>query len=332
MSISYDKFAGCLLGQCIGDAVGFPVEGHTGAICTEYLQEHFEPLWKSGKSKIEFLFGQYTDDSQMARELLASLSDHPQFDPHDYIERLLPLFQSRTIVGPGLACMFAIKQIEAGVPWEEAGSPPPKAGNGTAMRTAPVGMCYCNYPETIIKIARIQGRITHQDLRCDAGSIAIAGAVALALQGKCEPDEFCKTLAGWMSCAHKEFAAYVEGLPQYLDMPPEVAVKWMSRVGMDPGMGDSWPGISPFVIGTVLWSLYAFLRSPDDYYTSVWTAIAVGGDVDTTGAITGAISGAYNGKAALAQHVLDKLHDHGEWKLKDLEKLCRKAYNVFYNG
>jgi ADP-ribosylglycohydrolase len=43
----------------------------------------------------------------------------------------------------------------------------------------------------------------------------------------------------------------------------------------------------------VLWSLYSFLRSPEDYWETVCTAIAVGGDVDTTAAMAGAVSGAY---------------------------------------
>ena len=49
----------------------------------------------------------------------------------------------------------------------------------------------------------------------------------------------------------------------------------------------------------MLWSLYAFLRSPDDYWETICTAIGVGGDTDTMAAIAGAISGARLGVAAL---------------------------------
>jgi hypothetical protein len=80
-------------------------------------------------------------------------------------------------------------------------------------------------------------------------------------------------------------------LPTSLHQPPARAVDWIGRVGLQPDYTDFWNGISPFVTSSVLWSLYSFLRSPDDYWEAICTAIAVGGDVDTTAAMTGAIAG-----------------------------------------
>ena len=34
-----DRFAGGLLGQAIGDALGAPVEGFDRAVCTQYIEE-----------------------------------------------------------------------------------------------------------------------------------------------------------------------------------------------------------------------------------------------------------------------------------------------------
>ena len=330
MTISFDKFSGCLLGECLGDALGFPVEGHPAGSCVEYLQSKVKPIWDDPGAAKSSTLGQYTDDSQMARELLASLTAAPQFDAQDYIRRLLPLFASGKMIVPGLACIDAMRRIESGVPWEKAGCPPPRAGNGTAMRAAPVGMCYFDRPEEIVRIARLQGWITHRDPCCDAGSIAIAGAVALAFQGIIEPMVVCDKLAEWMSVADAGFAELVRQLPEFVNQSPDNAVGWMRTAGMTPGTTVHWPGISPFVIGTVLWSLYCFLHSPTDYYASVWTAIAVGGDVDTTAAITGAISGAYNGASVLPMHLMELLHDQNEWRLRDLEALCYRAYEAFY--
>jgi len=62
---------------------------------------------------------------------------------------------------------------------------------------------------------------------------------------------------------------------------------------------DSWEGISPFVISSVLWSLYSFLKSPNNYLNSIKIAINVGGDVDTTAAMTGAVSGSFLGIDAI---------------------------------
>lgn len=326
MKVSLDKLSGCLLGECLGDALGYPVEGCSSDECLDYLHSHLLPMWHGLEFDSRHPFGQYTDDSQMARELLASLVAKPSFDPDDYITRLRPLFDQHLAIGPGIACLDAMRRIARGVPWHEAGCPPPQAGNGTAMRAAPVGMMHLHDPETMLRIAQQQGWITHRDPRCDGGSVAIAGAVALALNGECVPQKFCDQLAVWMDHSHREFADLVRQLPHHLAAKPEEAVYWIARAGKSDSYVDSWPGISPFVVSTVLWSLYSFLRTPDDYFASIWTSIGVGGDVDTTAAITGAISGAYNGKSALPVHLLEQLHDHGEWRLKELEALCVKAH------
>ena len=75
----------------------------------------------------------------------------------------------------------------------------------------------------------------------------------------------------------------------------------------------------------VLWSLYAFLRSPDHYLDAVSTAIAGGGDTDTTGAMTGAIVGARLGQGAIPAALLARLEDRGGWRASDLETLARRS-------
>ena len=44
------------------------------------------------------------------------------------------------IVGRGQSTTKAATRLAMGVPWQEAGTPPPTAGNGSAMRAAPVGL------------------------------------------------------------------------------------------------------------------------------------------------------------------------------------------------
>jgi ADP-ribosylglycohydrolase len=84
-------------------------------------------------------------------------------------------------------------------------------------------------------------------------------------------------------------------------------------------------GISPFVVGSVLWSLYAFLRHPGDYWEAVLTSIAVGGDVDTTAAMTGAIAGAHLERAALPDALVAKLEDQGTSREPELTALAERA-------
>jgi ADP-ribosylglycohydrolase len=85
---------------------------------------------------------------------------------------------------------------------------------------------------------------------------------------------------------------------------------------------DSWLGISAFVTPSLAWSLYAFLRTPDDYWATICTAIGVGGDTDTMAAMAGAMSGARLGVDVLPADLVSKLHDRGDWKAPELVALA----------
>jgi ADP-ribosylglycohydrolase len=67
---------------------------------------------------------------------------------------------------------------------------------------------------------------------------------------------------------------------------------------------------------------------PQDYWQTICTAIAVGGDVDTTAAMAGAMSGAHLGLEALPQSLASRLTDQGAWGLEQLVELAHRAYEI----
>jgi ADP-ribosylglycohydrolase len=220
-------------------------------------------------------------------------------------------------------------RLKSGIPWTESGEPPPSAGNGTAMRAAPVGLFFSDDPEKMIRVAYDQGRITHKDKRCSAGSVAIAGAVALASRSyPLDMDSFLTTLGEWVGVFHADFALYIEELSIWTRLEPVAAVLPISKCGKTPDYGDDWKYISPFVIPSVLWSLYSFLRSPEDYWQTISTAISCGGDVDTTAAMAGAISGAYLGLEGLPERLVAYVNDRGDWGHAELVRLAETCYDV----
>lgn len=321
------QFTGCLVGQCLGDALGFPLEGYSPHACRRYVEEALRGD-KVGKWS-GFGFGQYSDDSQLARELIQSFVACRQFDPNDYARRIAAIFQEGRIVGRGRATTQAARRLAQGVPWEQAGTPPPSAGNGSAMRAAPIGLFLFDDPHQMIQAAHDQGHITHQDKRCSAGAIAVAGMVALMLQ--CEtidPRACVSQLAEWTRSFDAVLADALDHLPVWLALPPDQAVGQISRVGLTEKQAEAWEGISPFVTTSVLWSVYAFLHTPDDYWEALCTAIAVGGDVDTTAAMTGAMSGARVGLEGIPLHLAAHLHDRGTWAYDDLVNLAHQCYAI----
>jgi hypothetical protein len=38
-----EQFSGCLVGQCLGDALGAPVEGYPQSVCRQYVNRHLKP-------------------------------------------------------------------------------------------------------------------------------------------------------------------------------------------------------------------------------------------------------------------------------------------------
>jgi ADP-ribosylglycohydrolase len=116
----------------------------------------------------------------------------------------------------------------------------------------------------------------------------------------------------------------IRSLTEWLSLPPDAAARHVHESGLDPAH-PRWQGISAFVTPSVLWSLYSFLRTPDDYWETICTAIGVGGDTDTMGAIAGAISGARLGVGALPTNLLVHLTDQGEWGYEELTELAHSC-------
>jgi ADP-ribosylglycohydrolase len=324
-----EQYSGSLIGQCLGDALGFVVEGESPEVCREYVEGTLKAGCAGERNRGPFPFGQYSDDSQLARELLQSYAARGRFDPRDYARRIAMIFHEGRIVGRGRATEQAAWRLAAGVPWEEAGTPSPSAGNGSAMRAGPIGLLFFDDPGEMVRAAHDQGRITHRDPRCSAGAIAIAGAVALAAQDeKIEAGPFLSQLADWTEPFEGSVATGLRQLAGWTHLPPDEVAGHVSGIGQNPDYPEGWQGVSPFVTTSVLWSLYSFLRSPEDYWETVCTAIAVGGEVDTTAAMAGAISGAHLGLDQIPRQLARRVTDQGTWGFDELVELAHLCHRL----
>ena len=131
------RLAGLILGQALGDALGFVVEAQPPEAAQEYVDEWLRTGRAAQRSHPEFPFGQYSDDTQLARELLRSFQECGGWDPARFANRVAELFRERRDVGAGRGTRSAALRLLMGVPWFESGTPAPYAGNGSAMRAGP---------------------------------------------------------------------------------------------------------------------------------------------------------------------------------------------------
>jgi len=330
-----DKFSGCIIGQCLGDAVGFVTEGYSPQASIRYVEDYLKTGLAAELGRFPFAFGQYSDDSQLARELMQSYVACKKFDPADYANRIAMTFIEKRIVAFGYSTKESVKRLCCGISWQESGTPPPAAGNGSAMRAAPIGLFFYDNPEMLIKAAQDQGRITHQDPRSLAGAVAISGAVALVLTLKSfDQNYFLLKLEEWTEKISYIFSSELKKLSFWLTLSVVDAFEEISKAGYDEEFidDDEWKGISGYVVSSVLWSLYSFLKNPYDYMETICTAISGGGDTDTTAAMAGAISGAFLGINAIPSNLTKYLTDRQTWGLNELVELAHKCYEIKMNS
>lgn len=269
-------------------------------------------------------FGQYSDDTQLTRELLHSIRAAHGWSPEAFAQRIGDLFAAGLDVGAGPGTRAAALRLHAGVPWAEAATPAPYAGNGTAMRVGPIGLLYGADPPTMGRIAAEQSRLTHADPRCAAAAVAVAGAVALSAgSATIVRRAFLDRLAGWIAQEDGGVAAVVAGIDGWADLEPSEAARQVRTLGLDHGSSSEWQGISAYAPASVAWALYAFLRTPEDYWATIRTAIGVGGDTDTMAAMAGAIAGARLGPGAWPAAMLARLTDRGRFGAEYLDGLAR---------
>jgi ADP-ribosylglycohydrolase len=318
-----DRISGSFAGMAVGDAVGLLVEGHDREIATNFVRTFFED-WEEGV--LPDPFGQYSDDTQLTRELAASLVTHRRFDPADYAGRISSLFASGRVIGGGRTTIAAAQRLAKGIHWSEAGAPFGAAGNGAAMRAAPIGWLYGANSSELVHAASQQAMITHHDYNAVSGSILIAKAVSLIIESgeAIEASEFLGSLAQSISSIAPEFANMVYDLRHFLPLPLDAAHSIISQLGGQDVAGE-WQGtISPHVIPSVLWALFSYLRSRPNYLDVIKMAISGGGNTDTTAAMSGALAGAECGIAFLPTTLTSRLNDQSQQGLTELTNLANE--------
>ena len=82
--------------------------------------------------------------------------------------------------------------------------------------------------------------------------------------------------------------------------------------------GQGLPSEAPV---TAVFALEAFLRTPDEFDTTVRRALTCGGDVDTFAAVAGNLSGAHGGTQAIPAHLRAGLPSADQ-----IDRLARELY------
>ncbi len=315
--------AGCILGTAVGDALGLACEG----LSRERQRRLFPDI---GRYHFLFGYGMCSDDTEhtcmLAQSLIASAAGrdidyHANTFAADFARRLR-LWLLGVPAGIGWGTLRAILKLWLFIPprWSGVHS----AGNGPAMRSALLGVCFGGERERLRAFVRVATRITHTDPKAEYAALAVALAAHLAAtEGTVAPTRYREELAACLDAGGGELLALVERIEQYHAEGRAIDdyVRWLGCAA----------GVSGYAYHTVPAALYAWLAHPGDYRAAVLAAIRCGGDTDTVAAIVGAIAGSGAGKEGIPGEWLAKLR---EWPrtVQWMERLSARLAHACAQG
>jgi len=280
------KFAGCLLGLAIGDALGAELEGHARPELFEaYLEGRLPP------ERIPLTM--WTDDTALAVATAQSIVECGQVSGPDLAARYLAWFETDGR-GIGRSTLAAMGRLQAGVPWDQAGEQgEAAAGNGVAMRIAPVGLLHWDDPNQVTEDVRTCGVITHRNEEALIGGECVAYAVARACCRDFDPEGLGIELLNTIPASRCR-----DGIEQALTL-------WQAGAGPMDALVTL--GLGGAAFETVPAALYCFWLGADDLQKTLCLSTLPGGDADTRGAIAGAICGTHLGASAIPRRWVDRL-------------------------
>ena len=277
MMVQMDHVRGWIIGGVIGDAMGGPFEGRPGPL---RFQEH--TAWS------------ISDDSQLTLATCESIIAVGKVSPEHIAQQFVHWFRARRITGMGASTMKALRDLDAGVHWALAGAKGEmSAGNGAAMRIAPLAFHLDPAITEERQIIRDVCRITHHSEEAYAGALAIVIAI--------------KSLAFKSSSPSLLFANVLTSLPDSRVRDRIIELDQL-RNDLPPAEVGSQFGASGYVVESVPLALYA-ARQIDHFPFDVVlrNVIEAGGDTDTIASMTGQIAGAWIGASSIPQNLIGSL-------------------------
>ena len=296
-----DRFLGCLLGLAIGDAFGMPVEGFPpDEIRRRYgWVDQYLPRTDSAGNELEAA-GEITDDTEMTLCHVESLvSTGGLVDPENTGMRFLRLFHSESRRFMGRTTQLSLMQadetgdFQSGVGGEHA------AGNGVAMRTAPVGLIHSVgrfNAEVFVREVMRAGLITHSNPEAINGGVAMAYGVRLQVTGEVPPEVIPDEVCSFIDEDTVSKKIRHAGMLARRDLDPDQHIANLQKIGT-----------SGYVAESVGAAFYCAAVAGDDLRLGVELATNAGGDTDTVAAMVGALIGAHAGARALPLDLVEGL-------------------------
>lgn len=250
--------------------MGGPYEGQPGPV--EVRDDH---EWR------------LSDDTQLTLAACEAYTRSGKLSPESTAESMLRWFQEGRLSGLGASTLKALRDLGAGAHWALAGRRGEmSAGNGAAMRVAPLAFVIDTESFEGRSMLRDLCRITHHNDEAYVGALAVVAAVNYMASGRWRPGE---------SLVDPVLATLPDS--RVRDRMKELALLDADKPVRVAG---AELGTSGYVVDSVPLAIFAAQKvSRGRFSETVRFAIEAGGDTDTIGSMTGQIAGAWVGWAEL---------------------------------
>jgi ADP-ribosyl-[dinitrogen reductase] hydrolase len=271
------------VGFALGDALGAPAEFMTAG---EIRSAHGILREMVGGGWLRLKPGQVTDDTDMSLCIARALTETGRWEVQAIARQFAAWLKTRPI-DVGDTCRRGIRNYMLHGQLE---TPPNQwdGGNGALMRMVPVALFTLGSDQLLQRCAREQAHLTHNHPLSDAACLCYGQLLHLALAGRSK------------TRLRREVDRLVASHPTFCFEPYR---------GLATG----------YVVDTFQTVCHAFFRGRD-YEDCVVTAVNLGGDADTTGAIVGGLAGAYYGLPSLPARWLKRLQRPVDVELRTLAR------------
>lgn len=256
-----DRIVGSLVGGILGDALGCPYEGQAPPIIPSWDREHWA----------------VSDDSQLTVATCEAIIEAGGIvAPAKIAEVFERWFRAGRFTGLGSSTLRALMGLAAGGHWALVGASGEKAaGNGAAMRIAPIAFLVDPTTSNGRRQIREIAQITHRNDEAYAGAMGVAMAISVACTGM----------------------TLLDSLPDIVETLPDSILRdqlrSIGRRDLSESLAVLAPtGVSGFSADTVAIATAISIYFSDDLRGGVDAAVRAGGDTDTVASIVGQIIGA----------------------------------------
>lgn len=265
-----ERITGCLLAGALGDAVG------------AFFENQSAPQFAIPSNL------RVTDDTQLTIATCESIIASSTVDPESIAARMTEWYRDRRISGIGASTLKSLTELDAGGHWAMAGATGERsAGNGAAMRIAP--LAFFLDPTTASDRTTIRDvcRITHRNDEPYLGALAILHSI--------NRDKLDHELVEYL----------IDQLPdsRVRDRLIEIDTDKLTAAQL-----ASRHAPSGYVVDSVPLSILCTIES-NSIMDSIKSIVEFGGDTDTIASMFGHILGAIRGASCVPMETVEQIDE-----------------------